>query len=126
MTNSSIPTTNPDRIRLLHAALAAACDALKSESAESLRRLDTYPDTFSGMIHDDHCDYANAALDQIRFCTMLLTADDLAPFDSIFTMTADDLYNSTDELISLAAGFIYGYADHTSPISDLMIANNDD
>jgi hypothetical protein len=116
------PATNSDRIRLLHAALAAACDALKGESAESNRRLDEYPDTFSGFIADDGGDYANAALDQIRFCSNLLihgydNADDaLLILDRIFDATHDELQNSTDEMMILANGFILGYADHSSPI----------
>ncbi len=119
MTNTrSLPTTHAERITLLHDALEAALDGLRDISTA----------TRSRMMHDDYEDYARAARNQIIFCTTLLTDDglDAETFDSIFTMTADDLYNSCDEMTSLAASFIYGYADHGSPISDLMIANDDD
>lgn len=121
-------TTTDDRIALTHAALACALDALRDISLAMIDESKQYPDTFSSMMRDDYSDYANAARDQINFCTDMLIDDDFDDdlFDRIFIMTADELYASTESPITSATGFIYGYADHSSPISDLMLANRDD
>jgi len=126
-TTAQLPTTDADRILLLHAGLIAALDALRDISLATTERLAAHPETFSGLFHDDNEDYANAARDQIAFCSSLLADDELDSdsFDSIFTKGTDDLYNETDPVLQLAASFIYGYADHSSPISDLMLANID-
>jgi hypothetical protein len=70
-------TTTPiDRIAITHAALICALDALRNESLLATKRHANAPAAFSPMMHDDHCDYANAARDQIDFCTTMLTDDE--------------------------------------------------
>lgn len=120
--------TTTDRIKITHAALRCALDALRDISIAMIDESTRYPNTFAAMMRDDYSDYANAARDQIDFCTDMLIDDDFDDtlFDSILTMTSNQLQNSDNALILSASGFIYGYADHQSPISDMMHANKFD
>lgn len=102
--------------KLLIDATKAVCNTL----TETAAHLDTY-----GGTGDDGSDYLNAAADQLSFL-----AEQNAEFDDksdetailrIINMTEDAAIDDTN-----AMAFRYGYADHGSPISDLMFANYDE
>lgn len=108
-----------ERIQLLHEGANAALDAYRDELANAQRYK-----VWAGLLGGDHEDYANAALDQLTWITQLLTGN--KPLDALDTLLAASRDDIEDASHSPAYGFIYGYADHSSPISDLMVANHED
>jgi hypothetical protein len=124
VTDAKMPTTDAQRIHLLHESASNALDAIRDELKNALDASTEYPDTFSGLLWGDHIDYVNAAHDQLQFCLAALgDGGELTDLDMILTMSRDDLESNNP---NGAAGFVYGYADHRTPISDLMQANKED
>jgi hypothetical protein len=112
--------TDTERIKLLHDSARAAIAKLTHELDIMLDAAEKYPDTFDGTFWGDNEDYCNAAVDQLQFCCAALGGAGLDIIDEIIPMTDDEL---NDKNPNGAAGFIYGYADHDTPISDLLAAN---
>lgn len=78
---------------------------------------------------DDDVDYLNALTDQLMRCNALRSADD--PAEMLEGLFETLNYRELDDSEGVAAdyehmGFIWGYADHYTPISALMIANDYD
>ena len=104
---------------MMHAATAVADAAINFDGAFNSQHL------------DDHQDYLNACLDQLDCIRTILHEDD---GDKIAELTLT-LINATEAQLELRSdggypdlGFLYGYADHYSPISELAAMNidNDD
>lgn len=78
---------------------------------------------------DDHEDYTNAISDQIRWILDCFqnTRDDDELLDRIFKLLNAEREDLDDcEAFGIHAhGFLYGYADHFTPLSQLMLANTD-
>lgn len=70
---------------------------------------------------DDDTDYLNAATDQIVFLTRLIIADD-ANTDTLLACLNETDPSATNED---HMAFAYGYADFSSPISDLSHINDE-
>jgi hypothetical protein len=115
------PTTDQERVALVHAGATAALEALKGELDNARDAAEKYPDTFDGLFWGDHEDYVNAAYEQLGYCINLLQPFDreLSELDKLWDMPREELENGVHDEMS----FVYGYADHRSPISDLMQAN---
>ena len=117
------PTTDDERIDLLHRGLRCALDAIRGEADNALKAAAEYPTTFNGMLWGDHTDYTNAAADQISWILARLQGNEpLTDLDELFTLTRAELLDDPER----GNGFIIGYADHSSPISDLMAANREE
>lgn len=115
--------TDADRIALLHDSARAAIAKLTAELDNALRAAERYPDTFDGTFHGDDVDYCNAAIDQLQFCCDALGEAGLDIIDEIIPLSSNELYEKNPYG---AAGFVYGYADHHTPLSDLLAANKED
>jgi len=114
-----------ERIKLVHASITAATTAINDELANIQRAMNDYPDTFNGGTWGDNEDYLNAAVDQLVFLIPLMGPDgDLNDIDKVISASQEELDTWTGN--GYPAGFCYGYADHKSPLSDLMNANKED
>lgn len=106
----SIPARGMRAARLIGDSLSCIADALKRYGA---------PDYF---FSDDDTDYLNAIRDQVNRLTDLRIADDTQ--DMLDGLLETLNYQRDENAPDFAhEGFIYGYADHYTPISKMMLAN---
>lgn len=83
---------------------------------------------------DDDVDYCNAIIDQLRYLHKLIFDDDFTRDSNesktellaLLNASRADIEQGNDTTLNDRYGFIYGYADHVSAISDLMLSNHED